>query len=175
MEKSNKIENGFWLPSLDNALKTGKSLQYALEYPEKFNGMQDYINQSIEYQKQGTIEALWYDNFSCFDYYNLPVLEQSETGEEFHPALLLESETEDDINKDTDIFFDHCYGYHLCHNKGDTHYRNNNLIYIGTLPGIGEEIEEQAKNGKFAYNYIGQNYFEVWLHKRFVDFSKITK
>jgi len=164
----------FKKPDIDNARKTGKSLQYAFDNPEAFTGMQEYIDQSIEYQKDSTIEALWYDNFSCFDYYNMPVLEQSndEEKEEFHPALLLEAEKEGEIDNDTDIFFNHCWGYGLCCTEGDTHPKNKNLVYIGILPGIGEEIEEQAETGKCAYYYTGPNYFEVWLHKRFVNFEK---
>ena len=68
----------------------------------------------------------------------------------------------------------YCNGYHLPYSPGNKK-PDTDLIFVGTLPGIGDEIEDQAGNGGFVYHYIGSNYFEVWVHERFVDWTKIEE
>jgi hypothetical protein len=155
------------IPNIDNARKTGKSLQYAIDNPAQFTGFEKYLEDSIEYQIKSTLDMIW-SEFSWIDYYNLPILEQSnnEEKEEFHPALLVDGE---------DIIFTHVMGHYQPKKPGDRKVNNDKMVFVGTLPGIGHEIEEQAENGKCAYHYIGENFFEVWIHERFVDWAKIEE
>lgn len=153
------------IPNIDNARKTGASLQYAMDNPEQFTGFGEYLEDSISYQIESTLDMIW-DDFSCFDYFNFPILEQSndENKDEFHPALVVENE---------DIIINHIMGYYQPEQPGDRKSDNDKMVFVGTLPGIREEIEEQSETGKYAYHYIGANFFEVWVHERFVDWTKI--
>ncbi len=150
--------------NVNNARKTGASLQYAFDYPEKFYGMQEYIDGSIETQIEIRIDSIWQD-FSIFDYYNIPILEQAENGDIFCSNLL---------DEESDMELDYYEGYYLSYSPGDKNL-DTGLIFVGTFPGIGEEIEDQADNGNCAYYYIGNNYFEIWVHERFVDWTKIEE
>jgi hypothetical protein len=136
-------------PSIDNARKTGKSLQYAFKYPEKFNGMDSYIESIEQNHIEQSIEMFSID-LSWIDYYNFPV--------------------KDDIDIDQ-ITFIHANGYYIGYEIGD---KRGNMVFCGTLP-LSEEIEDQADNGKYAYYYIGPNFLEVWINEEFVDFQKIEE
>ena len=62
--------------NVNNARKTGSSLQYAYDNPEKFYGMQEYIDGNIKNYIENNIDSIW-QNFDVFDYYNIPVLDQA--------------------------------------------------------------------------------------------------
>jgi len=149
-------------PSIDNARKTGKSLQFALEYPEKFNGMDSYIESIAQNHIEQSIEMFSID-LSWIDYYNFPIKEDS---------YLNDIYTEEDYEKPTgDMFFIHSFGYYIGYEIGD---KRGNMVFCGTLP-LSEEIEDQADNGGLAYHYIRPNFLEVWINEEFVDWQKIEE
>jgi len=148
-------------PNIDNARKTGKSLQYAFENPDFFDGMDSYLEALEKNYIEQSIECYAID-LSWINYCDMPVKETI--------ADCIDIYTEEDYEKPTgDMFFVHSTGYYIGHDIGE---KIDDMVFCGTVP-LSEEIEDQADNGGLAYYYIGPNFLEVWIKEDFVDWQKI--
>ncbi len=139
-----------------NVFKTGKSLQFAIDHPERIKGMQDYLDMNFAYlffdlDGKAAEEALGGELFEVpywiDKYYN----KTTESGENKYWAQYIPDMFED-LNIGDIMFFEE-----------GTMAPAGKYKYIDSVP-LSEEVEHQADNGEFVYESRGYSFLRIWKY-----------
>jgi len=171
------------LLTFDKAFKNSKTLQYAIDNPEKVMGFYEFLRDTEEREIENYLES-FYSDPSWLSYYNIDkyIKDTIEDPEDIDNNLRF------DYGIEQYLLFEHVNGYHLSYKIGDTKQvkqldsstviasglsindiedMEREFVFIGTAGNLNEEIEIQANNGGLAYYYTGPHFFEIWLDRRF--------
>ena len=140
---------------MENAFKTGKSLQWAIDNQEEVDGMEEYLDRYFAYL--------------CFDLdcSSTPTFREALDGELFEPSYwMLEGSIDYGINGIYDydpekIRCQYVSGYYEPNNYGDIlTIDGKKYRYISSI-GLDPDFEHQADNGGLAYDYRGHSFVRI--------------
>jgi hypothetical protein len=125
-----------------NAYKTFEAMQFALDNPEKVEGMVEHLRELEAAEIKNCTEGIFCDGL-----------------------LFLSKDTEDEIINFDNLIFDdlrieHSYGY--CITEKDK------TGLLATVP-LSEEIEIQVNTGDCVYYNIGSNFLRVYLNEESME------
>ncbi len=128
---------------MENAFKTGKALQWAIDNKEQVDGMEEYLDSAFMYS-------------ACdLDYGSSPTWEEA-----FNDQAAFEAPDWIEGNEDK-----HCqlvHGYHEPFDIGDMIGIDGALYRYTKSISLYEEEEHQAENGTCAYDYRGPSFLRVF-------------
>lgn len=124
--------------------KTKRRLEVAVDNPEHFEGMQDYMDMNFAY--------LFFD---C-DCGSSPTWEEAMNGKPFPMPYWIEQYEQSD-----DMYCQYREGFREKFQFGDVlEIDGERFEYIDCI-GLDEEIEHQADDGGFVYEYRGPSFLRI--------------